>query len=328
MLPNIKQLNLEIVGGCNYECAFCPQANHGRELGFRKVLPVALAKKIVQEVGQYGVKSIALHGSGEPTLHKHLPEIVAFVRSQGHPVSITTNGSRLSPELFLELSRAGLTSVTVSITGYNPALYHQWMGVDCFEDIINNIQNCLELKRQFNLETTIETRHLIIDSNNVDFEIAEYRKNIIAPLGGICTEIWLMHNWLGPATITCDRSKMTTKPQRTCGRPFAPQLEVRAGGVGSRHAAVVPCSFVLGKDSEAVLGYLDNQTIAEVLNDGPFRLLQEAHLRGDFDSIPYCKGCDQLMDVPESLVWTNIPGRKYGKGRGIQDLTFTKDEKD
>ena len=30
----------------------------------------------------------------------------------------------------------------------------------------------------------------------------------------------------------------------------------------------------------------------------------------------------QLYDVPDSLVWTNIPGKEYGQSKYIQDLDY------
>ena len=38
------------------------------------------------------------------------------------------------------------------------------------------------------------------------------------------------------------------------------------------------------------------------------------------DNIPYCANCDQLYNIPESLVWTNIGGRKYGQSKVVADV--------
>lgn len=50
----------------------------------------------------------------------------------------------------------------------------------------------------------------------------------------------------------------------------------------------------------------------ETLNGEPMRALRAAHLRGDFDSVDYCRNYDQLYEARESLVWSNVPGRTYG----------------
>ncbi len=317
----IRQLNIEIVGACNYQCPSCPQANNGREKSFRRVLPLPLIEKVLTEARQYGVESVSLHGSGEPTLHKELPAIVRYAHSLGIRPSFFTNGERLTPELFREVAEAGLDLVTVSIIGYNREQYKKWMATDNFELVLDNLAGCMRVKQELGLETQIHTRHLITDAGNIEHEVAEYQRNVIDKLPGMLTEIWLMHTWDGVFDAPYKRVDFATK-KRTCGRPFAPYLEVRAGGNGGKQAAVVPCPFVLGRDSRAVLGHLETQTIAEVVGGEQYRLLREAHSRGDFDSIPYCKGCDQLLEVPSALVWTNIPGRVYGQGKTVPDLDY------
>jgi len=126
-----------------------------------------------------------------------------------------------------------------------------------------------------------------------------------------------MHNWSGLyGDVPYERQGLTHAPvRRTCGRPFAPTLEVRAGGPGSHTGAVVPCPFVLGRDSEAVLGTLDTHSVAEVLNGPTYEHLRQMHREGRWDEVSYCRGCDQLYDVPESLVWTNIEDRFYGQSK-------------
>ena len=318
----IRQLNLEIAGACNYECPSCPQANLGREKNFRRIMSFPLIQKILDDARQYGVDSVSLHGSGEPTLHKGLPQIVRFVREQGFRPSFFTNGERLTPELFEEVGRAGLDLVTVSIIGYNRELYKKWMGIDRFDHVLRNVEECIKIKERLALQTQIHTRHLILDTNDIEYEVGEYQRNVVDVLPGVLTEIWLMHSWDGTFEAPYKRSDRAQPKQRTCGRPFAPYLEVRAGGEGKKQAAVVPCPFILGKDSVAVLGHLEDQTIAEVVSGEPYRLLREAHASGNFDSIPYCKGCDQLLEVPDALVWTNIPGREYGHGKTVPDLDY------
>jgi len=78
--------------------------------------------------------------------------------------------------------------------------------------------------------------------------------------------------------------------------------------------------MVLGKDREATLGHLDTQTIEEVVNGDLYKELRLAHEEERFDDISYCKDCDQLYHVPESLVWTNIEERKYKQSKMITDL--------
>jgi hypothetical protein len=82
----------------------------------------------------------------------------------------------------------------------------------------------------------------------------------------------------------------------------------------------VPCCFVLGQDSKAVLGHLDHESIADVVAGPRYEELRKKHGAGDFDSIAYCRDCDQLYEAPESLVWSNIPGKAYGQSKYLQDV--------
>ena len=108
--------------------------------------------------------------------------------------------------------------------------------------------------------------------------------------------------------------------RRPCSQPFSPLLQVRADGLDGHTVAVVACCMVLGKDSEAVLGHLDTQTIADVVSGSPYVNLRDAHSEMRFDDISYCASCDQLYNIPESLVWTNIEGREYGQSKVVANM--------
>lgn len=98
-------------------------------------------------------------------------------------------------------------------------------------------------------------------------------------------------------------------------------MEIRAGGLGGRYGAVVPCPYVLGMDSKGVLGHTQETSLLGILNGEKMHALRSAHLRGDFDSMEYRLSCDQLLDVQESLVWTNLEGRTYGTSRITDQLS-------
>ena len=57
-------------------------------------------------------------------------------------------------------------------------------------------------------------------------KVDQYRNNFIGPTGTI-GYIWKMHNWSGNYDNTNPRKKTD---RRSCGRPFAPEITIRAGG--------------------------------------------------------------------------------------------------
>ena len=323
---SIKQLDLELNGGCNYKCPMCPQAD-GREKDFLKKLPFDVFTKIVDDALQYGLDTVSLHGSGEPTLNRDMPKFVAYVKSKKVNCISFTNGSKLTEDISRELIEAGLDILRVSCIGHDRRSYAHWMSMDVFDEVRANVKHFIELNKSLGGASDVHLYHLIADLDNVDAEINAYKKNWLG-FTGAQSEFWLMHNWAGSdVELEYQRDKITdAKAQRSCGRPFSPLLQVRAGGLGDHHGAVVACCMVLGKDSQAVLGHLDTETIADVVAGDAYQTLRHAHRKERFGDIPYCAGCDQLYDLPDSLVWSNIDGRTYGQSKivaGMDHRTFT-----
>ena len=322
----VKQINLEMAGGCNLRCPMCPQS-FGREKEFLKRLPLEEFRRIIDQGIPLGLKFVTLSGSGEPLLHTGLEEAIRYLAERGIESLIYTNGVRLTPERFGSLCKAGLSICKVSCQGWDRESYAKWMSVDAFDQVRANLIICVQiLKDNPDYKTYLQTNHLIHDYEQREYQKQQYIKNWAEYLG-VEAEIWLEHNWSGQYQ-GINRGEIFNREKRSCGRPMGGVLEIRAGGLGGKCGAVVPCPFVLGQDSKAVMGHTSDTPLMDIVNGEPMKALRAAHLRGDFDSVDYCKNCDQLYEVQESLVWTNIPGRTYGPSRisGInyRDFTSTK----
>lgn len=127
-----------------------------------------------------------------------------------------------------------------------------------------------------------------------------------------------MHNWSGNYKNINPRS---ADKRRSCGRPFAPEITIRAGGKKGRSAAIVPCCQTLGPPNEekSILGHMDKQSFEEIYNDTPYKTLRDAHEKEEFDKIDYCKNCDFLFEDPEVLVWSNDKTAKVHHMLGTDD---------
>ena len=127
-----------------------------------------------------------------------------------------------------------------------------------------------------------------------------------------------MHNWSGNYKPGYERDKST---RRTCGRPFAPELTVRAGGATGRTGSIVPCCQTLGPPNEekSILGHLDKNSFEEVYFGKAYEDLRKAHQEKNFDQIEYCKNCDFLYEDPEAIVWTNDQNHKLYNMLGTGD---------
>jgi MoaA/NifB/PqqE/SkfB family radical SAM enzyme len=303
MKISIERLVAEVFGGCNYECQMCPQGEGGRDPEFLKQMPFELFEEILDDASQYGDGIVVnLDGSGEATLNKNFTKYVKAVADRGFKPLVYTNGLLVKGDYMREIFDAGMYLMRFSDIGYNRETYKEWMRIDAFDKIIKNAREAREYVEQQNLNATVSSYHLILDNQKVDWEIEQYRKNFIEP-AGTEAEIWKMHNWSG----NLDFGEVRQGEVLTCGRPFAPDFTVRAGGIGKHYGAVTPCCQTMGPPNEipSVLGHMDTQTIEEVYNSEASQNLRKAHTTGDWSLAPYCEHCDFRIQDPEVLVWTN-----------------------
>ena len=324
-IENLKlnRIVMEVFGGCNYTCQMCPQSNPGRGKGFTRKMPLKDFKRILDElVPKYGNPQINLEGSGEPTMAKDLPEYIKAVKQKGLKCFMYCNGARLNGKFMQDVIDAGIDFVRISVIGYNKEKYAKWMDVDNFDLIISNLKEIINYKNKTKSDCKISTYHLITDNSEIDYEINEYKKNIINEVGST-GYIWKMHNWSGNYSNTNPRSKTD---RRSCGRPFAPEITIRAGGEIGRTTAIVPCCQTLGPPNEekSILGHMDKQTFEEIYHGKEYNDLRKAHENKTFDDIDYCKNCDFLYEDPEVMVWSNDKNAKINHMLGTpEDFILT-----
>jgi MoaA/NifB/PqqE/SkfB family radical SAM enzyme len=296
----IDRAVIEINGGCNYTCQMCPQTE-GRGRDWLRKMSLVDFERIVAECAEHGLRIVNLEGSGEPTLNSNLPEYIAIVKKYGAQAIAFSNGYKMSGDFMRDCVDAGLDFFRFSVIGYNAQQYAKWMAADNFDTILNNARNMSEYVQHINSNCTVASYHLILDPTNIEYELQQYQDNFITP-ARTKAEIWHMHNWSGVYdTVTFKRRGQ----RRSCGRPFSPDLTVRAGGNAGHRLSVAPCCQTLGRDSEAVLGNLDDQTLAEVWNGERYQWLRQKHMNKEFDDVSFCKNCDFLYDDPSVLVWSN-----------------------
>lgn len=295
----LERAVVEVFGGCNYSCKMCPQST-GRETNFLKKMPLELFESILDQLP--GNPIINLEGSGEPSIVSDLPLYVEACTRRGLKSYMYCNGSKLNGQFMKDVVDAGLTFVRFSCIGYNREKYKEWMNVDNFDLILSNASETQAYVKSKNKDCTVASYHLILDSDSIAFEVEQYRKNFI-DVANTIGYIWKMHNWSGNYSPIYLRN---SKNKKSCGRPFAPEITIRAGGNG-KLGAVTPCCQTLGppNESKSVLGHFEDQTFAEIWNGDLYNNLRSAHAEGNFDTIDYCKNCDFLYEDKDVLVWSN-----------------------
>ena len=298
----IDRAVIEVNGGCNYSCTMCPQDKRtgGRDKRFLQKMSLLEFEDNVRDCAKHGLRVVNLEGSGEPTLARNLDEYIKIVKKYNALAFCFSNGYRMFGRYMKKCVDAGLDFYRFSMIGYDTNKYNEMMHNRIggnFDMICENIMEMQDYVEKSGSDCVVATYHLITDTDNQEEELEKY-KELVKRLG-VKSEIWRMHNWSG---VYDNKDKRSGKIN-TCGRPFSPDVVIRAGGLDGQRGAVAPCCQVLGRDEEAVLGHTSVNTIEEIWNGPAYTELREQHTTGDYPD--YCKSCDFLLDDPEVLVWTN-----------------------
>lgn len=121
----IDYLRISITDKCNLRCIYCMPEEGVAPVGHGDVLSYEEIIRIAGVAARLGVRKIRLTG-GEPLVRKNLPFLVSSLKQvEGiEDLSLTTNGLLLESAA-LELKKAGLDRVNVSIDSFLPDRYRQ-----------------------------------------------------------------------------------------------------------------------------------------------------------------------------------------------------------
>jgi MoaA/NifB/PqqE/SkfB family radical SAM enzyme len=157
---------VSIVDACNYRCVMCWEHSselegwgadalarkyHVRKKNKATVMDYSVYESLVTDLRRSGCRRLGIHGIGEPLMHKRIVDAVAFAKSKGMHVSITTNGSLLTHEMIEGLLDAGLHSLCISINAGATDEYakvHPTQDNSCFNKIVGNLVYLKEYRQR------------------------------------------------------------------------------------------------------------------------------------------------------------------------------------
>jgi MoaA/NifB/PqqE/SkfB family radical SAM enzyme len=158
------------VSFCNHKCIFCG-IDFARDTGYQ--LDAEVLGKRLEEMGVAGVRSVMFAGEGEPLLHRNLPEFAGRAKSSGMDVSVATNGSLGTRELWKDLLPP-LSWIRFSVDAGTPEVYSRVHRVQesSFHKTVESIRHAVDVKRENNHNVTIGVQYLLLKDNLEDIENA------------------------------------------------------------------------------------------------------------------------------------------------------------
>lgn len=134
-----NKVYIDLSHRCNMECNNCYLPN--------RTYPDADYNKILEFIDQFPIRTEFRLIGGEPTLHKHLPEIISFITSHplNHRCTLVTNGLKLaSPKYTKLLKRSGLDNIYLSMNGFDEdSIYENIDNMKCAKLKMKSLNNIL-----------------------------------------------------------------------------------------------------------------------------------------------------------------------------------------
>jgi cyclic pyranopterin phosphate synthase len=137
----LQDLRISVTDRCNFRCVYCmPKEVFGRDFQFLPRAALLTFEEITRLAGLFaahGVRKIRLTG-GEPLLRRQLETLVAMLATvEGiDDLTLTTNGSLLTPAKALALRDAGLRRITISLDSLDDLVFRSMNDVGISVDTI------------------------------------------------------------------------------------------------------------------------------------------------------------------------------------------------
>jgi len=137
-------LELDVCSVCNHKCEWCvdPPWVHSNRL-----MSVPIAKRIMEEAKELGVKGVVFKGGGESILHPKFDEIIQIADKIGFEMGVVTHGGKLNNQKLLNALVHYCAYVRISIDGPTPDSRKELHGVDDFYPMVKGIKKLIALKQ-------------------------------------------------------------------------------------------------------------------------------------------------------------------------------------
>lgn len=142
----------EITNECNYGCKYCIFASTGRkpegELDTQQIFTV------LKELKSNGFTYVKYTG-GEPFIRDDMMAILKETKALGFDCDISTNASKITPEIAQELALLNLEMIHVSLDGHNQKIHEAVRGKKSFIPTIDGLKNLVAANNKIRIGCVI-----------------------------------------------------------------------------------------------------------------------------------------------------------------------------
>ncbi len=153
---------------CNLMCAHCYAS--AQSTSFPGELTTKEARRMLTDFAEFGVPELLISG-GEPLTRIDILDLAVYAHSLGMRVTLSTNGTLITPYIAKRIAEIGVGYVDISLDGLE-ATHDRFRGqAGAFEAAMQGLRNCHAAGLKTGLRLTL-TRHTVQDLDDL-FEIVE-----------------------------------------------------------------------------------------------------------------------------------------------------------
>ncbi len=288
-IPPPSFISFEPTNYCNLKCPACPSGS-GKLTRPKGYANLDFFKKIIDENKKHLI-NLVLHFQGEPLMHKHLNEMIAYAHKNNVRTEFSTNANLLA-ENISKITEAKPDKIIISLDGISQKTYNKYR----VNGDINKVYNSLERisKIQKNIRPKIELQFLVFSHN--EHEIPTLQK--------------IKHKYkidklvLKTAQVYGkEQADLIPKNQKHSRYVFnkdgIPVLKSKLpnyckriifGSVITWDGKLVPCCF--DKDATFVMGNTKKSRIAEIRNQNNYKKFVKS-VFSQRNKIKMCQNCTE-----------------------------------
>jgi Fe-coproporphyrin III synthase len=141
---------------CNLHCVHCYSDSSNR--AFAGELTTAEGRELLDDLADFGVPALLLSG-GEPLLRPDIFELIEHARSRGLRVTLSTNGTLITPAVAERLHALGVSYVGISLDGIGKTndMFRGHKGA--FEKAMAGFRSCRAVGQRVGLRMTLTRRN-------------------------------------------------------------------------------------------------------------------------------------------------------------------------
>ena len=281
-----SQVVVDVTERCNLACVHCGHEAFARgELYTGADLPRDVHTELVRQIREDGrgiTGYIRYTAQGEPLLHPHIFEFLTHARAaSGTRVSLTTNGTLLTPDAVDKLLRTDIDIVDISIDAFSEASYAAIRRNGDYRIVVANVLHLLRERERAHAPLRIVTTFIEQEANAGEGAAFE---RFWKEAGADYVILRRLHSFGGyvEEQAAALRRLLRNHPRRPCLYPWERLCVTPRGDI----------SFCPSSWTEAPhFATLRETSLAEAWQGPLMRQVRDAHLRNDYSLCPACADC-------------------------------------